>query len=93
MCLGELDDFAAHAQDEQGISPTGNPFRIFPNGNSLEVEPNNDFKPRRPPNCRTRSTASSAKKAILIASNLPLKRAKCSKWSVSHAACDPSWTP
>ncbi|MCA9174498.1 MAG: PPC domain-containing protein [Planctomycetales bacterium] len=37
------DDFAVHAENPQGVSPTGNPFRVFPHGNVLEVEPNNGF--------------------------------------------------
>ena len=37
------EEFAVHAQNETGISPTGNVFRVFPHGNSLESEPNNGF--------------------------------------------------
>lgn len=38
------DDFGLVAQDENGIAPSPNPFRLFPHGNVLEAEPNNDFK-------------------------------------------------
>ena len=34
--------FALFAQDDRGIAPTGNPFRLFPHGNAFEQEPNNN---------------------------------------------------
>ncbi len=34
------DDFALFAQDEHGIAPSGNPFRLSTVPNALEVEPN-----------------------------------------------------
>ncbi len=38
----EMDsEFALYPQDAHGIAPSGNPFRLFENGNSLETEPNN----------------------------------------------------
>lgn len=37
------EEFAVHAEDATGISPTGNVFRVFPHGNSFESEPNNGF--------------------------------------------------
>jgi hypothetical protein len=33
--------FALFPQDAHGIAPSGNPFRLFEHGNSLETEPNN----------------------------------------------------
>jgi hypothetical protein len=35
------ETFAVHAQDDHGVAPTGNPYRVSEFGNSLEVEPNN----------------------------------------------------
>ena len=37
------NEYAAFATDAQGIAPSGNPFRPFEHGNSLEAEPNNNF--------------------------------------------------
>jgi len=34
--------YAIHAQDETGIAPSGNPFRLCDFGNVIEAEPNND---------------------------------------------------
>ncbi|MDB4614239.1 PPC domain-containing protein [bacterium] len=37
----DIAAYAIHAQDDKGISPTGNPFRISDHGNAFEAEPNN----------------------------------------------------
>ena len=37
------ESFSAHAQDDTGIAPTGNPFRVSDFGNSMEAEPNNSL--------------------------------------------------
>ena len=44
-----ITDYALFAQDDRGISPSGNPFRIFAHGNALEVEPNDDRKKNATP--------------------------------------------
>lgn len=36
------EDFGVVAQDDGGLSASPNPFRLFPHGNVLEVEPNED---------------------------------------------------
>lgn len=41
-------EFALFASDDGGISPTGNPFRLFEHGNALEQEPNNDLSQATP---------------------------------------------
>lgn len=38
-----VTDFGVFAQDDQGIAPTPNTFRLFEHGNAFEAEPNNDF--------------------------------------------------
>lgn len=42
------ENFAVHAQDEHGVAPTGNPFRVSEFGNSMEVEPNNSLAEASP---------------------------------------------
>lgn len=37
------ENFGLLAEDAGGIAPSENIFRLFPHGNALEVEPNNDF--------------------------------------------------
>lgn len=37
-------EFELFASDAGGTAPSGNVFRLFPHGNSMEQEPNNDFK-------------------------------------------------
>lgn len=41
-------DFALFAQDQGGISPTGNSFRLFEHGNAFEQEPNNEIAQASP---------------------------------------------
>jgi len=36
------EDYGVVAEDAGGIAPSPNPFRLFPHGNVLETEPNND---------------------------------------------------
>ncbi len=43
-----VTDFGVFAQDDQGISPTPNAFRLFEHGNSFEVEPNNEIAQATP---------------------------------------------
>lgn len=38
----EVSEFGLFAEDEGGISPTANNFRLFEHGNAFETEPNND---------------------------------------------------
>lgn len=38
------NNFGLLASDATGVAPSENPFRLFPHGNVLEVEPNDDFK-------------------------------------------------
>ncbi len=38
-----VTDFGVFAQDEGGVSPTPNVFRLFDHGNSMEQEPNNEI--------------------------------------------------
>lgn len=38
------DEFELFAADTGGSAPSGNVFRLFPHGNSMEQEPNNEFK-------------------------------------------------
>lgn len=38
------DEFELFASDGGGTAPSGNVFRLFPHDNSMEQEPNNDFK-------------------------------------------------
>jgi hypothetical protein len=38
-----VTDFGVFAQDEGGVSPTSNAFRLFEHGNAFEVEPNNEL--------------------------------------------------
>lgn len=38
----EVSEFGLFAEDEGGISPTANDFRLFEHGNAFETEPNND---------------------------------------------------
>ena len=38
----DVTDFGVFAQDDGGISPTPNSFRLFEHGNAFEAEPNND---------------------------------------------------
>lgn len=38
------DEFELFATDAGGTAPSGNVFRLFPHGNSMEQEPNNDIK-------------------------------------------------
>ena len=42
------DDYGLLASDATGVAPSENPFRLFPHGNVLEVEPNDDFKTPTP---------------------------------------------
>ena len=39
----EVTDFGLFAQDEHGIAPTSNQFRLFEFGNAFEQEPNNEI--------------------------------------------------
>lgn len=41
-------EFALFAADDGGISPTGNPFRLFEHANAFEQEPNNDVSQATP---------------------------------------------
>ena len=41
-------DFGVFAQDEGGISPTPNAYRVFEHGNAFEVEPNNQLAEASP---------------------------------------------
>lgn len=38
----EVTDYGVFAQDDGGISPTANRFRLFEHGNAFEAEPNNE---------------------------------------------------
>lgn len=38
-----VTDFGLFAEDEQGISPTPNVFRLYEHGNAFELEPNNEL--------------------------------------------------
>lgn len=42
------DNYGLLAGDQTGVAPSENPFRLFPHGNVLEVEPNDDFKTPTP---------------------------------------------
>ncbi len=42
------EKFGLLAGDDTGVAPSENPFRLFPHGNVLEVEPNDDFKTSTP---------------------------------------------
>lgn len=42
------DEFELFAADAGGSPPSGNVFRLFPHGNSMEQEPNNEFKQASP---------------------------------------------
>jgi len=44
----QIEKFVLHASGTDGISPTGNPFRLFEHGNVLEQEPNNSVKQATP---------------------------------------------
>ena len=39
-----IENYGLLASDQTGVAPSENPFRLFPHGNVLEAEPNNDFK-------------------------------------------------
>ncbi|MBD3673353.1 MAG: PPC domain-containing protein [Planctomycetaceae bacterium] len=41
-------DFSVFATDAGGVSPTGNPFRLFEHGNAFEQEPNDQFSQATP---------------------------------------------
>jgi len=41
-------EFGLFANDESGIAPSGNPFRLFEHGNAFEVEPNNGIPEATP---------------------------------------------
>lgn len=43
-----IDDYQLFAEDDGGISPSGNPFRLFEHGNAFEKEPNNSTKEASP---------------------------------------------
>jgi len=43
-----VERYALYAQDASGISPSGNPVRLFEHGNAFEVEPNNTVKEASP---------------------------------------------
>ena len=43
-----IRDFALNANNADGVSPTGNTFRLFEHGNVLEKEPNNSVKEATP---------------------------------------------
>ncbi|HBJ38476.1 MAG TPA: peptidase [Planctomycetaceae bacterium] len=43
-----VTDFGVFAQDDQGISPTPNTFRLFEHGNAFEAEPNNEIAQATP---------------------------------------------
>ncbi len=38
-----VTDFGVFAEDDGGVSPTPNPFRLFEHGNAFEQEPNNEL--------------------------------------------------
>ena len=42
------DNYGLLAADATGVATSENPFRLFPHGNVLEAEPNNDFKTPTP---------------------------------------------
>ncbi|MBP85595.1 MAG: peptidase [Planctomycetaceae bacterium] len=44
----EVTDFGVFAQDDGGIAPTGNNFRLFEHGNAFEAEPNNEIATASP---------------------------------------------
>lgn len=46
----ELDDYGVLAEDAGGLSASPNTFRLFPHGNVLEVEPNEDRTKATPAN-------------------------------------------
>ena len=54
----DVKDFGVFAQDEGGIAPTPNVFRLFEHGNAFETEPNNAVAQGLPSNCRWRLTES-----------------------------------
>ena len=39
----DVTDFGLYAQDEGGVAPTPNRFRLFEHGNAFEAEPNNEL--------------------------------------------------
>ena len=41
--LSPVTDFGVFAEDEEGIAPTPNDFRLFEHGNAFEQEPNNEI--------------------------------------------------
>ncbi|WP_372894730.1 hypothetical protein [Stieleria sp.] len=43
-----VTDFGVFAEDEGGVSPTPNPFRLFEHGNAFEQEPNNEVSQGTP---------------------------------------------
>ena len=43
-----VPEYSLFATADNGISPSGNPFRLFEYGNALEVEPNNEVKTATP---------------------------------------------
>ena len=44
----EVTDFGVFAQDDGGLAPTGNNFRLFEHGNAFEAEPNNEIATASP---------------------------------------------
>ena len=44
----KIDQFGLFAQDDGGIAPSANTFRLFEHGNAFEKEPNNDVKTASP---------------------------------------------
>jgi hypothetical protein len=44
----EVVDFGVYAQDDGGIAPTPNNFRLFEHGNAFEAEPNNEMAQASP---------------------------------------------
>jgi hypothetical protein len=44
----DVTDFGVFAQDDGGISPTANSFRLFEHGNAFEAEPNNEMAKASP---------------------------------------------
>lgn len=42
------ENYGLLASDETGVAPSENPFRLFPHGNVMEAEPNDDLKSATP---------------------------------------------
>jgi hypothetical protein len=79
----DVTDFGVFAQDDGGIAPTGNNFRLFEHGNAFEAEPNNEIATALPLNSRWLSTVLFKNQVTSIASNSRPRRVSSLRWSVS----------